>query len=456
MKKTTKTSEARPIPDLVIQAGKGYTIDYAEGQNSGPERRNPFAASRTQPPLEKVRNLVKSDSTAISGIHTLVDRSIENGWFIRGKDGRSKHKKAMQRLKELDFDKVSWQVLFHRIMYNNAFIELVRDGTDEIVELNVLEPTLMRIKANVHGEVEEYWQEVIGAKTQDLPRWKPEEIIHLKASHFTTAAWGDIDLESLERAILIKREIKRFVHWLFATNQFRGFFAFKEGASDEQIKQFLAYYRSAQGNIEKPITLRGELMYQVLRDFSDSKGYLDWIYKMDEEILNLLQVPPIWAGLPDNSNRSNSDAQIIALNTRVKSIQKIQGSDLTKQLLPKLSFEKVEFGYWPVDKKSEKDIIDVAERLVNMGVKDQIVQQYMTEQGFDIGDGNIFRPREPLGMKKNITGSMDQYESRKGKAEGEANQKIGTGSEGTTREDQLVTQAKDSQRYWTYDHILEE
>jgi hypothetical protein len=109
-----------------------------------------------------------------------------------------------------------------------------------------------------------------------------------------------------------------------------------------------------------------------------------------------------------------------------------------------------------------KDIIEIAEKMVNMRVKPEYIESYMNSEGFDLSDSDesiFYTPEETAEQammgKQNLTGSMDQYPSRQGKSDGESSKRIGTGSAGTSRRDQLVQHASQvrqkfqrSSEYW--------
>lgn len=76
---------------------------------------------------------------------------------------------------------------------------------------------------------------------------------------------------------------------------------------------------------------------------------------------------------------------------------------------------------------------------MNMGAEPDMIEQFLRDSGLELPEGKLFKEPEPMqeGLDPNITKSEELYPSRKRKAEGEPNQRIGTGAEGTTREDQL-------------------
>jgi hypothetical protein len=445
-------TEARTIgnDDLVSHASKGFTYDYTL---TGPRNENLITklGSKQTPNIQRVLGLIQKDAVALAGINKIVDRAIENGWYVRGLDGKSKEKKAILQMKELRFNSILRKTLFHVALYGNAFIEIVRDGNGEVTELNVLEPTFMRIEADNVGQVMLYWQDVLGdgKRGNNQPEWNPEDIVHIKNSFLTTSVWGDVDLMALETVISSKLAVKNFVHWMFTTNQFRTLFTFPQTASDSDIKDFLLYSKAVQYDPAKPLAVRGDgITAAPLRDFKDGTQMLDWLRKMDEETLVLMGVPPMIAGQGGSGDRSTGDTYVISVNTKVKSLQKLYSEVITFDLLPRIGYEKVEFVFEPPDKKNVKDIIEIAEKMINMKVKPEFVEQYMNAEGFDLSDGEesiFYTPEEQAAQgllgKQNVTGSMDQYASRQGKSDLESSKRIGTGSDGTSRRDQLVQHA---------------
>jgi hypothetical protein len=443
--------------ELLEHASRGFTKDYTlvKPLHSFTQ---PFGVggSRASPDLPRVLQLIQQDPIALAGIHKLVDRAMENGWYVRGIDKKSKESKAIEALKLLRFNSVLRKVLFHLIMYGNAFIEIVKDGKGEVVELHVVEPTLMRIEADNVGEVTLYWQDVLqNGKVGEQPQWSPDELVHIKNSFLTNSVWGDVDLLSLEHVLSTKIAMKKFVRWLFETNQFRGFFAFAQQASDPDITNFLAYYKAAQGDPTRPLALRGELEYQLLRDFKDETHYRSWLVKMDEETFVLLGIPPLMAGVDTGGgSRSVGDSNIISVNTKVKSVQSLLADMMSFDLLPKIGFDKVEFVFEPPDKKNIKDIIEIAEKMVNMNIKPEYIECFMNAQGFDLSDtaDSIFYTPEELAQHalmgqpdvQNKTGSPDQYKSRQGKSDNTGNKRIGTGSAGTSRREQIIAHAEET------------
>ena len=378
---------------------------------------------------EEALDAIRKDSTVISAIKTLVDKSIENGYTV------PKEKKA--KLQKLRFDKVLRQIFYNAYLYNNVFIEIVRNGKKEPKEINVLETTMTEPVANKHGRILGYTQ--ISNPGKPII-WTPEEVTFIPESKVTTNIWGEIDIQSIWSTILLKQYIMEFLGWLFGTNQFRGFFNV-EGSSTDQVKDFIANWKAGEKDVTRPMIGSGKIDYALLRNFDDGAQYINLLNKCDATILTLMQVPPVEAGQPGDSNRSSSDAEVGSLSTRIRSVHKLLEEAFVNDLFPKLGFNKMEFEFNRIDKIDVERLIKNAERLVNMGFKKEKIEEYLLIEGFPI-KGKLFDPKldEIAEQKK----SMDMYDSRQGKSEDASNEKIGTGKAGTTREDQLVKKGKTS------------
>ena len=395
--------------------------------------------------MNQVLRLIRADSTAWAAINTILDRVIERGWEVVDTKDRERLIDTEQALKNKKFDSWIREMMLHYIVFNNAFGELVYTNTGLAVkELHTLDPTLVKIRADEHGEIVEYYMDA-GGENRVLVTWSPDEVLHVADPSFELNAWGEVQMKSVANAILLKQSIRKFQMWLFQTNQFRPIYNPKN-ASAEQIIRALTFLKESERDISKPLIFEGDIDIKVLRDFQDLDVLNKLIYKLDEEILNVLQVPPIYAGLPDNSNRSNSDAQERSFNTRIRSIQKKFEGHMP-DLFKRMGIWRSEFRFRPPTTKSEKELLETALIMQQLNMKNDEIGAYLYSRGFDFESKSPFNEvKEESSPNDNPSQSPDYVSeefmpSRKRKGEGDANEKIGTGDEGTTREDQLVTRA---------------
>lgn len=388
---------------------------------------------------KKALDSVRKDPTVMASLSTLVDKSMANGYKLKGKHGKSNVEDFRRKTHDLRFDKVLRQIFFNAYGYGNVFIENVKDANKKIKELHVLETTETEPIADQHGTVEGYIQVVPGMEDKkNAPFWTPEQVTHIAITKLTTGIWGELDIEAIYTQVLIKEYIYAYIGWLYGTNQFKGFYNIKN-ANDEQVEELLSYMRKAEQDITKPLIARGDIEHSILRDFSEGDSVLNLLNKCDANILMLLQVPPITVGLPGDSNRSNSDAQERSISTRVKSVHQVVAEALNYDLFPKIGYDKIELVFNSPDEKDITKILEEAERMKTIGFKIEVVEKYLEHEGFPI-EGKLIDKKmyESEGESK----SDDMFPSRKGKLEGESNQKIGSGEAGSTRKDQLVSKGK--------------
>jgi hypothetical protein len=435
-----KTSTKDSDIEFVERASKALVTQIRSYYSTGTLNNKPGAFELLPDyDLKMVLKLIRADSTAWAAVNTLLDRVIERGWEVVDADTRKRLPATEVMLKNKDFDQWLREMMLHYIVFNNAFGELVYSPNGfGVRELHTLNPTDVKIRSDEHGDILEYYMDT-GGENSVLVSWSPEEVLHIADPSFELNAWGEIQIKSIANAIILKQSIRKLMLWLFQTNQFRPIFNPK-GASTEQITRSIVYLKESQNNINKPLIFEGEFDFKTLREFNDLEVLNKLIYKLDEEILNLLQVPPIYAGLPDNSNRSNSDAQERSFNTRVRSIQKTFESYFP-ELLKRMSVFKSELLFRPVTMKSEKEVLENVLIMQQLNFKPEEMVAYLRSHGFDLESHNPFKDEEVEDSNNPTTNYVDEQfmPSRQRKGVDEGNEKIGTGEEGTTREDQLVT-----------------
>lgn len=447
-------ASAKPTKQELVERATKALVDEARtfyiSGNQSVTGRSVFE-DRPKYSLKQVLQMVRADSVAWGGIITLLDKMLENGWEIVDSKTGERLPINEQMLKNKDFDNWLREMSLHFIIFQNAFGEIVyTPQRASVKEIHTIDPTLVKIETDEHNKVLKYWQANVssGQVANREPQWEPEEILHISEARVEMSNWGEISMRSIYEAVAIKYHIKKFMLWLFETNQFRGIYNPKN-ADEQAIKLMISYLKESERDISKPVIAVGEFEYMQMREFKDLKTLNDLLYKMDEEILNLLQVPPIYAGLPDNSNRSNSDAQERALNTRVKNLQKIFEFYINK-LLVRMGIFKSNFRFKPSNRKDIRETLELAEIMKNSGFKTEIISDFLRREGLTLPQGDVFQePMEfsPMDENRTTTGQAKGAPSRRGKGVGEGNKRIGTGEESTTRPEQIS-------RTWNFPYMV--
>lgn len=424
---------------------KGNKQEQIDRSSKGTVR-NSFFYTRTRPKtgqaspqdLNVVLKTYQEDPVVQAALTTRADAILASGYTIEG--AKTVKEAAEKLLKKVSFDyDLLWKICVNGLLYNHVFLEIERKNSGEPAGLHVLEAPYMEIQYDEHGEILGYIEN--GENGQQI-FFPVDDIVYMKFNGVSSAVWGEVGIKSLFRTLTTKNQIEKFLNTLATTNAWRQ--VMKTKMSDENIEEFLAYSASQSEEPGEPLVLQvqgqgaddvdKDTRFSLLRDPSDLKEFLGTLDYLRTQTLMLLKVPPIMIGLPDSSNRSNSDMQFKAFNIANESFRRVLVTYMN-ELFEKLGLGTAEFSWNPIDERSEKDDVEIAERLMNMGAKPKQVEQFLRNAGLELPEGELFEKRETMSMPPGK--SMDMYDSRKGKADGEANQKIGSGEDGTTRQDQL-------------------
>jgi len=385
--------------------------------------------------LNVVLNHYKLDPVVQAAISTRTNAILSSGWTIDGKP--TPKASAETTLKKLGLNYAYMeQVISNALLYEHLFTEIERTGRGIPSALHTLEAPFMEIKHNEHGEIYDFVQRGEDGSEVVFPT---NDIVYQKFNSVSSAVWGEVGLTSIYRTLGTKNQIEKFLNSLAMTNAWRQ--VFKTDMTNDNIGEFLMAYNAGNSDLMEQLVMqlhknaetgKNDInKFEILRSPDDLKEFLGTLDYLRTQVLMLLKVPPIMIGLPDSSNRSNSDSQIKAFNMANESVRKKIADSFTNELFPKLGLSGVTFSWNPVDERSEKDDIEIAEKLMNMGAKPKMVEEFLRNAGLELPEGELFD--KDIELKK----SMDQYPSREGKSDGEANKQIGTGVDSTTREDQL-------------------
>jgi hypothetical protein len=387
------------------------------------------------------RQIVMNDPLVSAAIETEANKALEGGWSI--KSGRKADNETYNKnfKKKYRFDRLLHTAIRH-IRFQDALIEIARKE-GEVVDLNLLDPAEIEVDAKPNGDVNFYYQEQ--TKTKSYPSkivWQPENIVHIKFKDNILNFWGDSDLQVAYETVLVKDFIRKFLNWLFGTNQFRNHVSFKQTVSEQQLKTFISYYKEGEKSYGKPAITDGDVEIKALRELKDLEQLQLVMDMCDRELMRLLQQTPLSIGDGGSSGRSESDGLSETQRTSIKSIKRLIADAINYDLFPKLGYPStVEFYWHPIDRMSEKSIFEVVEIMKRSMFTDEAIMEWMENQGLEFTVKKLFKEPELPTMGGQPTpeqrSKKDASASRTRKGEGESSQRIGTGEEGTTREEQV-------------------
>jgi hypothetical protein len=393
--------------------------------------------------LSVLLDLYEKDPIVNTAINVRTNAILASGFSFEG--SKTAVRQAEDKLRKAGVNNAFLdQMVKQGLLYNHVFIELAEDGK----ELYLLEPAEMEIKHDKHGTIEGYRQRSVTGEVVD---WTVDQIVYIPFNKITNRVWGSVNLKTLYRTATTKNLIEEFLSSLAITNAWRQVFKTKTMQQDT-MGEFIAYLRDAQADPTMPLIIKtsptadkDDGVFELLRDPSDLKEFLGLLEYLTSQMLMELRTPPILVGLPDNSNRSNSDSQFKAFNVDNEAFRKLISDAFNYDLFKKLGLT-AEFSWNPIDKRSEKDDVEMAEKLMNMGAKPSQVEAFLRKSGLDLPEGELFEPRpSPMetfeaGKQASAMKTPDDAASRPSRQREDKSREmksVGTGRDSSTKQSQI-------------------
>jgi hypothetical protein len=383
-----------------------------------------------------VIEMINNDPTARGALNHFVDKCMEGDMVVLNKDSM-KFDEAFQhelQRKHKFRTNIIRKVFLMGKLYNNVFIEILKNSDGSLKELNVLDTTGVEAITKPNGDLDFLKASNPDPTTGKYPIWQAEEIVWIKFNDITRG-YAPVDMRALWETILLKDYIRRFVSWLWKTGQYRLLYFFKSG-SDQDIETFITYLKKNEGNFQIPLILRGEGEIKVPRDIKEIDSIDRLLKYVDNQILIALRIPPSDAGIPDASGRSNADAQSNNLITHITSWKTVVSDAVSHDLFPKIGKENNILKFSPSDRFAEKQVFEVLQLMQSMMMTQDVMKEYLIDKGIVFSTEKWFEDKpEVIGdaASKNPR-SKDMAPSRLGKGTGEGNKPQ---EEVTTRPDQL-------------------
>jgi len=315
-------------------------------------------------------------------------------------------KQRNQDLLKVDFGqkvKDSYTGLWHN---GNMFFDIDVVGT-KVIGFYMIDPDTMKVIEDDYGNVIKYIQSQPGGD-KEIPK---NRIIHIKAPSLKTGTLGEPLLKPLDYPLHRKRTAENYLagmienlHPLLALNI--------DGNDDTQITDIQNSLRSKRSPLDplKLITLFPDEKVQrvdtgTTSNFDAIQRYID---AQNDEIIRVVQIPPIVAGTVDNSNRSNSEIQERAVFGRTTNAwQNFVIDKLNEAFKEKAGWKGTTFEFPVEDKRKRESALIEATKFKDLGYSQDAYHEYLISQGVKI---NKDFAEEPVDIK----GSEDlsKFESR--------------------------------------------
>jgi len=378
--------------------------------------------------FDAVLELIENDPVARGAVSHFVDKCMEGDYSIVRKEDRTYDRIAELRLEEqyMFRTKILRKLFLMGKLFNNVFVEIVRDLDGRTKALNVLDTTNVDPETEPNGDLISCKSKIANQETGQYAEWSKEDIVWYKFGD-RTVGWAPVDMRALWDNLLLKSYVNRYVKWLWETGQYRIIYKFQK-ASNQDITDFLTYARKNDDQYNIPFVSKGELSTALLRDMKEITYLHEQLKYIDSQTLILLRIPPIDAGIPDASGRSNADAQSNNIESTVTSWKKVVQDYTNFELFPKISKSTVLLEFGPMNRFAYKQFIGVAKEMNDIGMSEDAIKEYLQDSGIFFEAKKLFKEIEPAPFDV-VSGN-----EKATKDFGEGNKPQ---DEVTTREDQL-------------------
>lgn len=383
--------------------------------------------------------LVDSDPIARGAMTDFIDSFMEGDYAILKREDFSYDPDFEKKLdKDYNFrHEVLRGFAIMGKFSKNVFVEIVRAPiSGEVKALNVLDSRNIEVITQPNGDVIKFKSKMQDPLTGRTPEWGKDEIVWYKLEDRKTG-FATVDLKTLWKTLQAKSFVKDYVAWLFKTGQYRILYNFTN-ASDKDINDTLAYMRRHESNFNAPFIAKGEMESKVLRDMKELGDLTALIKYYDSETLVAMRCPPIDAGIPDSSGRSNADAQNNAKSTHLTSMKKVFEDVTNYDLFPKLNKGNNIIRFGPNNRFEEKQIFENMASLVAANCSEEFIKEYLQDRGMFYAAEKIFKtPEEMMAAKGGAESASGQSLNAPSRAKSVDMKKKGTGEAASTRAEQV-------------------
>lgn len=359
------------------------------------------------PNPSEIKEYLKKDPVLASNLRQLTTSIFEE--FLQG-DAKKGKKVSKKRLDE--FNEQLEKSGFHEELVNalpgifwngNMFFEvIVLNG--KLKEIYMIDPETMKIEEDDYGTILGYTQR---QPQQDDKFFSKEKILHIRAPSLETGAWGKSYLKPLEFTLARKEVAENYLAGMIVNLNPIIFLKLLADANEDQVFAIRNALRATREPTD-PAKIIGLLQSEDIgrvdlgttENFESIYRYID---RLNDEIIRILQVPPIVAGTVDNSNRSNSEIQERAVFGRtVHYWQNFLIMELnTKLLRNKLNITDITFEFPLIDERKQEAVITRALKLKELGFSNDAVFEYLYNHGVKVKN-DFNEENEDTGVEKSL------------------------------------------------------
>jgi len=358
---------------------------------------------------------VLEDSDLRAGVEKKHSKLCEIGWFLTG--DKSKVDSAYKKLKEINFSEWYTDSWWHELIFKNSFTEYGTAGKStkgKVISLNLIKVDEVEIVNTPKGKILNYLQIPTNpdGKTNQVVTLPADKVFHIAFDRLTTSLWGMSSLKTMIPVIHRKKMLEDFLAWLIESNQFRSVIRIPSGVNEDDVNTYLEMLKTGMLNPTNFLVVQGdEAQVTALRTFEGFVELLKMLEYYQSKLNKALQLPPLEMGNVESSNKSSSEYQVrYAYYSHLKYLLERKGEQINNDMFIKLEIKDVTFVPQITDDQSKNDLLDMAQKLLNMNANSKKLNEWIVKQGLDIPidllEEEVLEPvagmpQEPSNIKKN-------------------------------------------------------
>lgn len=361
-------------------------------------------------PDTNYKQFIDDDAVLNSNLKQLNDAIFEFFPRVDKKDKKTSDKKVKERNEQLEKVQFGRKVKdnFNSLWHNgNMFFEIVVIG-NKLKEFYWVDADTMKVEEDDYGNVIKYIQSQPGGD-KEIPK---DRILHIKAPSLRTGTLGKPLLMPLKYPLNRKQVAENYLAGMVENLHPLLFLTLTE-ANDEQAKQLQNAIRAKRDPLDPlklvallPDESVGRVDTGTTDNFDSVSSYID---RQNDEIIRVVQIPPIVAGTVDNSNRSNSEIQERAVFGRtVVAWQNFLVHEFNRQFKDKLGWGDTSFEFPEADERKQEAALVRAQKLKEIGYSNEAIHDVLVESGVKI------KPDfQEMDATEGGSPDLSQYDSRK-------------------------------------------
>lgn len=263
-----------------------------------------------------------------------VDAIVGDGWIIEG-DTELHVRKVKKIFKTAEFQKFLQDTVTSLILFGDAYSEIVRSASGTVQYFRPVDAATVRIDYDEHGDTLKYIQRVLHRRVD----FYPDEMIHFSINNVGGRVYGSTPYQAIIYVVQTKMSAYNFNAEYFRRNGLPRSLYIAKNLAQAQVDRMAAALRQATPQTDLLLNAgAGELAHETVAPSNQDMQFVELMNFLRQEIIAASGVPPIFLGITEGSNRSNSQTQMESWDRKKKKLRLMIQDIINAKLLTTANF----------------------------------------------------------------------------------------------------------------------